>query len=459
MKKLAVICLTLLGLSSVNTALSQQLRESRLTVITDAEAKEATLTLADMGMTTVGQTECVNGKGVINTVLPRATFYNLSVDKKYVCAVYLTPGDNIRVTVGDGALTFEGQGASQNQFLQKTNNIQQSIAEKYPTDFNNPDAYIDNLLIRCDKMDEFIDGENLEDKEFAVALKLENRIKGYHSILMLRGMIKSILGINADITPQKYSFLRDMRFDLPQYYNVSIIQTYLRMHFKMVDYLGFMKVKDQCVLDDRAAYISSPELREQYILVALEDELYGYNQDLMKMIAQVKKFVTTDDGKAKLLEITKNQEAKQLQYQSLNRGQKAFDFKAYDMDGKAHQLSDYKGNLVVIDVWSTNCIPCLQEMPYLAELEQRLKGEKVVFISYSQDTDVARWKRYLEKESLHGVILIDTLAKKSEMRANYMIKSTPRFIVVDQKGRIIDAFAPKPSDPRLELLIRQNLKK
>lgn len=459
MKKLAVICLTLLGLSSVNTALSQQLRESRLTVIADSATKEVALTLADLGMTTVGQTECVNGKGVINTVLPRTTFYNLSIDTKYVCSLYLTPGDNIRVTVSGGELKFEGQGASQNQFLQKFNDIQQSIAEKYPTDFKNPDTYIDNTLIRCDKVDEYIDGENLDDKQFATSLKLEHRIKNYHSILLLRGMMKSILGVNVDIAPEKYAFLRNVRFDLPQYYNVSIIQTYLKMHFRMVEYLGFMEVKDMFVLDDRAKYIASPELREEYILASLEDELYGYNQDLVKMISKVEQFVKTDDGKAKILDIKKNQVTKQLQYSSLNRGQKAFNFKANDIYGNPHRLSDYKGNLIVIDVWSTNCIPCLQEMPYLAELEQRFEGKPVVFISYSQDTDVERWKRYLEKESLHGVMLIDTLAKKSEMRINYMIKSTPRFIVVDQKGRIIDAFAPKPSDPRLELLIRQNLKK
>ena len=42
----------------------------------------------------------------------------------------------------------------------------------------------------------------------------------------------------------------------------------------------------------------------------------------------------------------------------------------------AKRLSDYKGKLVILSYWSTNCTPCLEDMPYLENL-QRQFGDKI----------------------------------------------------------------------------------
>lgn len=42
------------------------------------------------------------------------------------------------------------------------------------------------------------------------------------------------------------------------------------------------------------------------------------------------------------------------------------------------------GRIVVVDIWSTSCLPCMTEFPHLVEL-QRKHGEKVVCISFNVD--------------------------------------------------------------------------
>lgn len=40
-----------------------------------------------------------------------------------------------------------------------------------------------------------------------------------------------------------------------------------------------------------------------------------------------------------------------------------------DTDGKALSLQSFKGQLLLVDIWGTWCAPCIEEMPYLAKLQ------------------------------------------------------------------------------------------
>ena len=43
-----------------------------------------------------------------------------------------------------------------------------------------------------------------------------------------------------------------------------------------------------------------------------------------------------------------------------------------------------KGKIVIVDVWSTSCLPCMTEFPHLIELHQKY-GEKIVCVSFNVD--------------------------------------------------------------------------
>ena len=58
----------------------------------------------------------------------------------------------------------------------------------------------------------------------------------------------------------------------------------------------------------------------------------------------------------------------------------AADFTYPDVNGKNVSLSDFKGKVVLIDVWATWCGPCKQEIPHLKKLEEEMEGTDVVFL-------------------------------------------------------------------------------
>ena len=74
-------------------------------------------------------------------------------------------------------------------------------------------------------------------------------------------------------------------------------------------------------------------------------------------------------------------------------------------------------------------------------------GKKIVFVGMSTDTDKKKWETFVEKNGLGGIQLFQGM-KGGEFKRFYMIDYIPRFILLDKKGRIVDAFMTRPSDEK-----------
>uniref|UniRef100_UPI003216BE38 TlpA family protein disulfide reductase n=1 Tax=uncultured Draconibacterium sp. TaxID=1573823 RepID=UPI003216BE38 len=139
-------------------------------------------------------------------------------------------------------------------------------------------------------------------------------------------------------------------------------------------------------------------------------------------------------------------------YDVLMPGQTAPAITFYTNEGSEVALSDYRGKLVVIDVWATWCGPCKQESPYFEKLAEKYGSENVVFLAVSIDSDKKAWESYLEGHSKTSTQLI---CNRTAFK-NYEMQSVPRFMVIDAEGKFIDGFAPVPSNPAFEELIKAN---
>lgn len=126
-------------------------------------------------------------------------------------------------------------------------------------------------------------------------------------------------------------------------------------------------------------------------------------------------------------------------------GNPAPDAGLYDANGKTYRLSDFKGQVLYIDVWATWCGPCRKEIPSLKELEASYHGKNVRFISISTDKDLQAWKDFLVREKMTGQQFHQADDPKDSMSQKYLVNSIPRFIVIDKSGRIVSADAPRPS--------------
>lgn len=56
-----------------------------------------------------------------------------------------------------------------------------------------------------------------------------------------------------------------------------------------------------------------------------------------------------------------------------------------DADGKPLKIGDWKGRVVLINLWATWCAPCRKEMPDLAELQKELGGQDFEVVAISVD--------------------------------------------------------------------------
>lgn len=66
------------------------------------------------------------------------------------------------------------------------------------------------------------------------------------------------------------------------------------------------------------------------------------------------------------------------------------DFTLLDINGNEATLSDFKGNVVILDFWATWCPPCKAEIPHFIELQDEYKDEGLEIIGVSLDWNAER---------------------------------------------------------------------
>ena len=69
-------------------------------------------------------------------------------------------------------------------------------------------------------------------------------------------------------------------------------------------------------------------------------------------------------------------------------GTVAPDFEFNDLDGGLVRLSDHNGDVVLVNIWATWCLPCLQEMPSMERLYQNIGGDGFEILAVSIDAEV-----------------------------------------------------------------------
>src|SRR5690349_7194746 len=88
----------------------------------------------------------------------------------------------------------------------------------------------------------------------------------------------------------------------------------------------------------------------------------------------------------------------------------AFDLR--DTQGKAHRLADYQGRWVVVNFWATWCVPCIQEIPDIAEFARAHPRVAVIGVAMDAE-DEAKVKRFAQKTGHdYPLVLADAAVEK-----------------------------------------------
>ena len=139
------------------------------------------------------------------------------------------------------------------------------------------------------------------------------------------------------------------------------------------------------------------------------------------------------------------------EYVALLPGTIAHDFSGRTLEGKLISLKDFKGKVVYVDVWATWCGPCVEEIPYAKKLQGTFQEDKVIFLNVSVDDKAEAWKKMLAKEKdwLGTHIILDQ-QENDALTKNYKLIGIPKYLLIDQNGKIVSADASRPSSKSIK---------
>lgn len=117
-------------------------------------------------------------------------------------------------------------------------------------------------------------------------------------------------------------------------------------------------------------------------------------------------------------------------------GAEAPTFHAVTVDAPAVEktLADYKGAVVIVNIWATWCEPCLVEMPSLEALHRRYakEGLKIVGVSVDAPGSDALIRAFRDRLGLTFEILHDA----ADIRATYQTAGVPESFVIGRDGKL-----------------------
>src|SRR6186997_597618 len=102
--------------------------------------------------------------------------------------------------------------------------------------------------------------------------------------------------------------------------------------------------------------------------------------------------------------------------------------------GKTIDLSQFKGQVVMINFWATWCGPCRQEMPLLEDIYKKYKPMGFTMLGVNVEPDSAGAEAWLSKQKpVSFPIAFDTESKVSKL---YKVAGMPSTVFVDRKGNV-----------------------
>lgn len=109
------------------------------------------------------------------------------------------------------------------------------------------------------------------------------------------------------------------------------------------------------------------------------------------------------------------------------------DFTLKSLKGPNLKLSEYRGDVVLINFWASWCAPCRQEMPLLNDLYRRYRDAGFTLLGVNVEEDSAQAAKMARELKLVFPILFDTSNKVSQL---YSVEAMPSTILVDRDGNL-----------------------
>lgn len=394
-------------------------------------------------------------KHTFKDTVPISEGYYYLGDGKEEIEVYLKPGFDINIQLDakefERSITYNGKGAQENNYLAQKAILDESLKEfdnyKYFGSLEEDDYLKQTDSLYNLRLDLFNRGSEDFDKEFAFIE--QNSIK-YKKLRQ-----QTVYEIDRQIVTGDKNFKVSPNYFPELYKGIELSNDKL---IKIKDYIYYASAfiyyttKEQlegndstdlylAMIENIEKKISNKKLKEELAYRAVGLRLVRTNE-LDKVYEKTKNLISNGEYLASL-------ESKYQKLKKVQKGAVSPTLQLYDINENLVSLNDFRGQLVYIDIWSTHCAPCVAEIPSLNEIERIYRDKNIKFISICVGETKEGWRKFVNNREMIGIQLHAPDPGIAFFK-DYIVGGIPRFILIDKEGKIIDAWAKRPSDPLLK---------
>jgi thiol-disulfide isomerase/thioredoxin len=137
----------------------------------------------------------------------------------------------------------------------------------------------------------------------------------------------------------------------------------------------------------------------------------------------------------------------------------AVEFEGTTDSGAAVSEADFKGQVVMLNFWWSNCAPCRVEAPELSTLSTQYLGKGASFLGVNVHDEAATAASFGKKFNLGYPSVIDKDgALQLAFASSIPLNAVPATLVVDKQGRVAARILGPVTDPStLDTLIRDTV--
>lgn len=386
------------------------------------------------------------GEGVITLPLTKMLFTELKINETNTLSLFIKPGDEIFLSITKNKFVFAGEGADPNNYLLRALSLLEQLRDSIRVAINeSPETFI----AVCSSFDLKF---NFFHNKFSDSVSFSKEIS-----TLLKNEIYA-LELNEKQNYLSMFSIEDIHsLDLEKRLGISNTELYhdtLLMNSGSMDYKAFLFAN----LDFEMKKIITPETIEKGLYPIVSTNFIKESQRYCSSVREFLLFTNINvmiqslglipqiDSIAK--ELRSDYPASEYLSRLMDRykefgyllpGQSAPNFNGLALDNRNYSLKDFIGNVVLIDVWATWCKPCIESFPAVQNLQEMFKDKPVVFLFIANDRDEKKWRQFLKQyKDLKG---IHFRMSESPFYEAYKITGLPRYILIDQEGKIVDGFA------------------
>ncbi|HET9504259.1 MAG TPA: TlpA disulfide reductase family protein [Hymenobacter sp.] len=104
------------------------------------------------------------------------------------------------------------------------------------------------------------------------------------------------------------------------------------------------------------------------------------------------------------------------------------------LDGRPANLEQFRGKVVLVNLWASWCPPCLAEMPGLQALYQKVDTSKVAFVLISLDENQNKARALLQRKHYTMPVFFPA----ADLPAPFQSSSIPYTVILTPQGRVAD---------------------